>query len=63
VPRITLSDLSIRTAKAPAKSAVTVWDAVQPKLGLRITPAGAKSFIYMVGSGRRQVLGRYTPTH
>jgi integrase len=59
VPRITLSDLSIRTAKAPAKSAVTVWDAVQPKLGLRITPAGAKSFIYMVGSGRRQVLGRY----
>jgi len=59
VPRTALSDLSIRAAKTPPKSAVTLWDSVQPKLGLRVTPAGAKSFIYMVGTGRRKVLGRY----
>ena len=59
MPRIALSDLSIKSAKMPPKSAITLWDAVQPKLGLRITPAGAKSFVYMVGSGRRKVLGRY----
>jgi integrase len=59
VPRTALSDLSIRAAKIPPKSAITLWDSVQPKLGLRVTPAGAKSFIYMVGTGRRKVLGRY----
>jgi integrase len=59
VPRAALSDLSIRAAKIPPKSAITLWDAIQPKLGLRVTPAGAKSFVYMVGSGKRKVLGRY----
>jgi integrase len=59
VPKTALSDLSVRSAKPPEKGAFTLWDAVQPKLGLRVSQGGAKSFIFLVGSGRRQILGRY----
>lgn len=53
MPRI--SDLFIRNFPAPEKR-VTIWDG---PLGLRVTPNGAKTFIVMLGSGRRYTIGRY----
>jgi integrase len=38
---------------------VTHWDAVVKHFGVRITSAGAKTFIVLLGSGRRQSIGRY----
>jgi integrase len=37
----------------------TLWDSSVRHFGLRVTPAGAKSFIVLLGSGRRRAIGRY----
>jgi integrase len=42
-----------------AHGRVTHWDAVVKHFGVRITPAGVKTFIVLLGSGRRQSIGRY----
>lgn len=57
-----LSDMAIRAAK-PAATAYTIWDDVTAGFGCRIYPGGQKSFIVLIGSGRRQTLGRYNPPH
>lgn len=52
-----LTDLSVRALKAPARNATTVWDKNSP-VGVRITRNGIKTFIVMIGSGRRRAIGR-----
>lgn len=42
-----------------ASARVTHWDAVVNHFGVRITRAGAKTFIVLLGSGRRQSIGQY----
>jgi integrase len=53
-----LTDPGIRSLEVPKTGQQTVWDTVSP-VGLRISQGGAKTFVVMVGSGRRHVIGRY----
>jgi integrase len=57
-----LSDMAIRSAK-PAVAAYTLWDDATAGFGCRVYPGGQKSFIVLIGSGRRQTIGRYNPPH
>ena len=59
MPRQHLSDMTVRTAEPPASGSVTFWDSSVRNFGLRITSTGARSFIILIGSGRRQVIGRW----
>lgn len=57
MPKATLTDLSVRALKAPARGQYTVWDKGSP-IGVRVSVGGSKTFIIMVGSGQRKVIGR-----
>src|SRR5208282_5154755 len=52
-------DISLRTANAPDAGTITLWDGSLKHFGVRISQGGAKSFIVLLGSGRRQVIGRF----
>jgi integrase len=54
-----LTDLAIRRFPPPEEGDATFWDGAQDGLGLRISSGGAKTFIVLTGSGRRQKIGRY----
>lgn len=54
-----LTDVSIRAARLPESGTVTHWDSDLKGFGLRISAGGAKTFIVLIGSGRRQKIGRY----
>jgi len=54
-----LSDVAIRQAKPPATGTVTLWDTSLKGFGVRVTKGGAKTFIVLIASGRRQAIGRY----
>lgn len=58
MPKTTLTDISVRALKAPAHGQTTVWDAGSP-LGVRISQGGSKTFIVLIGSGKRKVIGRF----
>jgi integrase len=49
----------LRAAKPPVRGTITLWDGALKHFGLRINKGGAKSFIVLLGSGRRQAIGRY----
>lgn len=55
----TLTEVGIRAVKCPTRGTITLWDGAQKHFGLRISQGGAKSFIVLFGSGRRQSIGRY----
>lgn len=55
--KVALTDLSVRAMKAPARGQKTVWDKSSP-IGVRASVGGSKSFVVMVGSGQRKVIGR-----
>lgn len=57
-----LTDATVRAAK-PSDKSFTLWDDATAGFGLRIYPGGAKSFIVLIGPGRRQTIGRYNPPH
>jgi integrase len=54
-----LTELTLKAAKPPERGATTLWDGALKHFGVRISQGGAKSFIVLVGSGRRQAIGRY----
>ena len=54
----TLTELALSNANPPETGAYTIWDGSQKHFGARIS-RGAKSFILLIGSGRRQVIGHY----
>lgn len=58
VPK-TLTELAIRAAEPTEKGAITLWDASLRNFGCRINQGGAKSFVVLLGSGRRKTIGRY----
>jgi integrase len=58
MPKIALTDLSVRALQAPAKGQTTVWDKNSP-VGVRVSQGGAKTFIIMTGSGKRETVGRF----
>jgi integrase len=54
-----LTEIALRAAQAPKTGRLTLWDGVVQHFGVRITPAGVKTFVVLLGSGRRQAIGRY----
>lgn len=59
MPNANLTDLAIRRLPAPERGDVTYWDKTQKGLGFRLTAGGSRTFIVLIGSGRRQKIGRY----
>ena len=53
-----LTALALEHLKPPSKGQLTVWDAASP-VGVRVSQGGSKTFIMLVGSGKRKTLGRY----
>lgn len=51
--------MTLRTAKLPERGTATLWDGSLKHFGVRISKGGAKSFIVLLGSGRRRAIGRY----
>src|SRR5260370_36631728 len=54
-----LTDMTLKTAPPPERGTATLWDGSLKHFGVRISKGGAKSFIVLLGSGRRQAIGRY----
>ena len=54
-----LTETAIKAAQPPASGTATLWDASLRNFGLRISQGGAKTFIVLIESGRRQAIGRY----
>jgi hypothetical protein len=55
--RAMLTDVSVRALKVPARGQYTLWDTNSP-VGVRVSEGGAKSFIVLVGSGKRRMIGK-----
>src|SRR3977135_1431057 len=55
----TLTELGIKAAHPPAQGTFTIWDGSLKNFGIRISQGGTKSFVLLIGSGRRQTIGRY----
>lgn len=56
-----LTDVRVQSLK-PKASRYEVWDPAAPGFGVRVTPKGIKSFVYLYryeGLARRMTLGRY----
>jgi hypothetical protein len=58
VPRAALTDLSVKRIPVPEKGTVTHWDTMKG-FGVRVSAGGSKTFIVLIGPGRRQSIGRY----
>jgi integrase len=54
-----LTELALRSIAPPAAGTITVWDGATKNFGCRVSAAGTKSFIVLVGSGKRRTIGRY----
>ena len=55
----TLTEIALRAAKPERGRAVTIWDGALKHFGVRVSPGGTKSFVVLLGSGRRHAIGRY----
>lgn len=54
-----LTDITIKSIKSPAKGAVIYWDDQLPGFGVRVSQAGAKSFVLTHARTRtRETIGR-----
>jgi integrase len=51
--------MTLKTAPLPERGTATLWDGTLKHFGVRISKGGAKSFIVLLGSGRRRAIGRY----
>lgn len=54
-----LTDTLIRSAKPPERGQVMLTDVVLPNFGIRLSQGGSKTFVVMLGRGRRHTIGRY----
>jgi integrase len=61
VPKIALTDVAVRQLKAPPKGQITCWDDTPGLVGfgVRISQGGAKTFLVLLGGGKRHTIGRY----
>lgn len=58
MPRLHLTDVAVRALKVPASGQVDYWDAAIRGFGVRVSQAGAKTFVAKVNN-RRVTIGRY----
>jgi integrase len=59
MPKVTLTDLSVRALKAPASGQQTYWDKALPGFGVRVSLGGTKTYILVHGLRRsRTTIGR-----
>ena len=54
-----LTDFSIKCLAPPSEGAVTAWDGALKGFGVRVSQGGAKTFVVLIASGRRQAIGRW----
>ena len=59
MPTANFTDIALKRYPAPQKGSVTYWDTTTRGLGLRVSSGGARTFIVLIDSGRRQKIGRY----
>jgi hypothetical protein len=60
VAQTNLTDVSVRSLKPPLKGQKVYFDSALPGFGIRVSYAGAKSWIVVVGAQRRYItLARY----
>ena len=55
--KVALTDISVRALRLPAQGQVTVWDKHSP-LGVRVSQWGTKTYIVMVGVGKRRAIAK-----
>lgn len=53
------TDLTIKNAKPPEDGNAYLWDTALRGFGIRVSSHGTKTFCVLIGSGRRQTIGRY----
>jgi integrase len=53
-----LTAVAVEHIKPPASGQVTHWDAGSP-IGVRVSHGGSKTFIMLLGSGKRKTVGHY----
>jgi integrase len=59
VPKTNLTDPLIRALRPPPAGTITHWDGALKSFGIRVSQGGAKTFVVLIASGRRQSIGRY----
>ncbi len=58
VKKQTLTDVGVRALQPPLTGQFIIWDSGSP-VGIRVSKGGSKTFVVMVGSGKRRVIGRF----
>jgi integrase len=58
VSQVRLTDFTVKNLPHPERGQVTVWDDGSP-LGVRTSQGGTKTFVVILGSGRRHTIGTY----
>ncbi len=58
MPRTSLTDLSVKRLPVPNAGTVTYWDTLKG-FGMRVNSGGTRTFVVLIGSGRRQSIGHY----
>jgi len=56
---VQFTDTAIRSFPAPNKGQSYFWDEKLRGFGVRVSDKGTRTFLILIGSGRRQTLGRY----
>lgn len=60
MPKLFLTELSIKALSLPERGQITYWDERLANFGLRLSQGGSKSFVIVFGVNRqRKTLGRY----
>jgi len=60
VPKINLTDITVRKLRPPPAGQITYWDSTLTGFGLRVSQGGAKTFTVVHGARReRLTIGRY----
>lgn len=54
-----LSDPGVRSLPLPASGNSYYWDTALKGFGVRVSPKGTRTFLALVGSGKRHTIGRY----
>jgi hypothetical protein len=54
-----LTDALVRAAKPPVRGQITITDSTLRNFALRLSQGGAKTFVVLLGQGKRHTIGHY----